>query len=338
MDFSKAAQWRRNGVISFEAEQRIVEAEGGNYRDAQPLRWREALAYIGGLLVLGGGLTLAFQVLTTTSFGGEGSGPGALLVTLVVAAGLAGAARNLDTGDPVSDRIVGFLAAAAAAAIAGFAGIVFFDIVNPAKGSLLMFSVLTGAAAYGAWRWRPTSLTQVAMHITAWLAVFGVLIVVGLNDSGLGFFGFTGLGVLAGLLLLGLGIGWLALTHTGYMEPKVTGYVLGILAASTGSQILVTVGTGWIIVGLALGAVLVAFGVRESRTVVVFLGSWILAGAGAVALGTLIDGTEGVTIAAAGVGIVALLVAVLIRDQGSWSPTPPMAESLADEPPSPSPF
>ena len=54
--------------------------------------------------------------------------------------------------------------------------------------------------------------------------------------------------------------------------------------------------------------------------------------------GTLIDGTEGVAIAATAVGIAALLMAALMRDQGSWTPTTPVIESLAEEPPSPSPF
>ena len=338
MDITKATRWRRDGVISFEAEQRIVETEGGDYPDAEPLRWREALAYLGGLLVLGGGLVLALEVLTPSSFRGEGNGVGGLLISLVVAAGLAGAAWNLDTGDPISVRIVGFLAATAVVAIGGAAGILFFDVINPAEGSLLTFSVMTGAAAYGAWRWAPTALTQVVMHITAWLALIGVLIVIGVDQSSFGFFGLTQLSVLTGFLFLALGIGWIALSYTGYMEPKVTGYVLGILAASFGSQVLVTLGAGWVIVGLGLGAGLTAFGVRESRTVIVFFGSWIIAGAGSVALATLIDDTMSVAIAVAVVGMAALLLAVLMRDQGSWSPTAPVVESLADEPPSPSPF
>ena len=334
MDHARPSRWRNKGLIGFEAEQRIVESEGGTYRDAEQLRWREGLAYLGGLLVLGGGLALALDIATPTVFGRSGDAVGGLLVTAMLAFGLAAAALALNQGDPVSDRAVGFLASTSVVAVAGFAGIVFFDLINPAEGSFLMFSIPTGAAAFVAWRWMPTALTLTALHVTNWFAVIGVLIVVGVDTRGLDL---SGLGVLSGLLFVALGMAWLTLTYFEYLQPRTAGYVLGILAAYLGSQILIAVATGWVVVGLALGAGLVGFGIRESRSVVIFLGCYVLAGSAGVALSNLFDGTRAVATAATVAGAAALGAAFLIKDQGSWRPVAPLGETT-DGPPPASPF
>ncbi|NNF10267.1 MAG: hypothetical protein HKN74_08290 [Acidimicrobiia bacterium] len=252
----------------------------------------------------------------------------------MLAFGLAAAALALNQGDPVSNRAVGFLASTSSVAVAGFAGIVFFDLINPAEGSVLMFSIPTGAAAFVAWRWMPTALTLTALHVTNWFAVIGVLIVIGVDTRGLDL---SSLGVISGLLFLALGMAWLMLTYFEYLQPRTAGYVLGILAAYLGSQILITVATGWVVVGLALGAGLIGFGIRESRSVVIFLACYVLAGSAGVALSNLFDGTRAVAMAATVAGAAALGAAFLIKDQGSWRPVAPLSETT-DGPPPASPF
>ncbi len=333
MDLAKTTQWRESGAINFEAEQRIVEAEGGTYPDAVKLRRREALLYFGGLLVISGGLALAFD-LSTFDFSADGNGAAGVLVAVLVSMVLAGTAAYNDSDDPVARRANGFLAAAAVFGAAVAAGILFFVSINPSNGSLLLMGVITAGAGYGAWRWLPSAPTQVALHIGLWLVVFGLLIVVGADSGNLELLGFTGLSVMSGVMFLALGCGWLALTHTGYIVPKTTGYVLGIITAATGTQILSSTNEAAVIFQLALGIALLAYGVTESRSVVIFFGGSIAATGVLTLISSLTEETRGAAVAATGLGILALLLAILKKDDGTWLVAPPTLEPV-DEPPEP---
>jgi hypothetical protein len=109
------------------------------------------------------------------------------------------------------------------------------------------------------------------------IVVIGILIVVGIGEDGLLFFDVSDVAALGGVLISVLGIGWLFLTHIGYMRPPVTGYVLGFLAAWMGAEILVNDASGWIILQLALGESLLVYGASAGSSVVLALGSLVLA-------------------------------------------------------------
>ncbi len=320
MDLEQPADWRRQGLINFEHEQRIVESEGGGYGDPTGLRVREALAYLGALLLVGGGLVLAIDVLDPEAlFGGdEGNDWGAFLVALAVALGLGAIGYLFGRDDPVSERATASIAAFSVGTFAFAAGLFVTTIADFGNSTILILGLVTVLAALPIWLWQPSSTTQVALHLADWIVIIGLITIIDSDDQ-FGFLNLEEVTVFSGVLFLILGIGWLALTHVGYMRPTTTGFVLGTVAAWTGTEILVTDTSGWLILQLALGGGLVAYGVTRSRSIVMFLGAIIAAEGTARLIGELFDDLTTGAIVALVLGAGALLIAVASRDRGSWN-------------------
>jgi len=340
MNLERPADWRRQGLINFEHEQRIVESEGGAYGDPSGLRIREALAYLGSLLLVGGGIILSLDVfgLDDVFFGQEeGNDWGAFLVAMAVALGLAAIAFLFGRDDPVAERATGFIASVSVAALA-FAVILFVGtIADFGDSTILVLGLVTLAAALPVWIWQPSAPTQVAVHVSLWIVVIGLIAIVESEDQ-FGFLDFEEVTVFSGVLFLILGIGWLTLTHVGYMLPTTTGLVLGTLAAWVGTEILVSDTNGWLILQLALGGGLIVYGLTWGRSVVIFLGALIAAEGTARLISELFDDITTGAIVALVLGAGALLMAIASRDRGSWNlvtalTAPPSGEDSAPLPP-----
>ncbi|MDH3426126.1 MAG: hypothetical protein OEM22_05580 [Acidimicrobiia bacterium] len=340
MNLERPADWRRQGLINFEHEQRIVESEGGAYGDPSGLRIREALAYLGTLLLVGGGLVLAFDVLDLGELlftGDEGNDWGAFLVALAVALGVGAIAYLFGRDDPVSERAVGYIAALAIGTFAVAAGLFVATIADFGDSAILILGLVTLVAALPTWVWQPSAPTHIALHVSLWIVIVGLITVVD-SDALPGLLSLEDVTVFSAVLFIILGIGWLALTHVGYMVPTATGLVLGTLATWTGTEILVADTSGWLILQLALGGGLIVHAITHGRSVVMFLGALIAAEGTARLIGELFDDITTGAIVALVLGAGALLMAIASRDRGSWNlvtalTVPPSGEDSAPLPP-----
>ncbi len=340
----KLEEWRHRSLITIDQEEAIEAAEGIFEVGRAERRIPEALAYLGGLLFLIGGLILAFDSVEVDALR-EPSSTRAFTIALLVSIALGAAAWYLRGRDdqPVALRATAVVAGLAVVAFAVAAAIFFFDLFDFGDSSLLIMGLALTAVSFPAWRWRPAAPTQIVLALSLGLVVVGILAII-VDD--LFFFGpDEGDLTVGGLLFAGLGLAWLVLTYRGTFRPTNTGYVLGTVLAYVGFELLAAIADGWIILQIAFGISLVLAGVWMARTLMIALGMWGAVVGLARLLGILFDtavptGTVSIVLGAAALG-----GAIAFRRRprplgprpGYPEEVPSPAEAEAPEPPRPEP-
>lgn len=253
-----------------------------------------------------------------------------LAVALFLAGFVLGASR-LDRLDRMRS-VLWFLSIGAFQAFVG-------ALIEPSsKSGFFVVLVITALAAGALWFALRRTLQQLALYGT----VLGAILVWAVPDAAFGLFGFLGFGepdlVVAAIVTMLVGGGWLALGLFGLIAPPRTAMVLGSLTVLVGALILSaeTQEGAFLVMALA-GAALLALGNARSDRAVGGIGIVGLLLGIAVFFGETVSGDAGSIIAlVVGVGI--LVAAIMLgRNWGAVPAELPTLGNLTQPPPPPPP-
>jgi len=226
-------------------------------------RFAELAGYLGGALVVAAGGSFFATEWGNLS---EGARVGLLAgITLLLA--LSGAVLALTGGGlavlrtdrgAVRRRLAGLLFTGAAAASAGAVGLEVARSLSPENSADLLAGFLTMAlvSAVG-YLVAPTVVGQLGTAVGAFMSVPSALdVTAGIEP------------IAFGLIVLGLGIGWLGLAERGVWREVASGRVIGCVLAVVGAQIPVfdsqQAWAGYVATAVVAGAAFAGYVVRPS--------------------------------------------------------------------------
>lgn len=232
-------RWTRAGLIAADQAREIRDAEkrNGPTSGAIPAA-AEVIAYVGAISALSAVAFIASRLWPKLDVAGQ-------LGILALATGIlwAGGWWLRDDRSPVLRRLANVLWFLSAAGMGWLADSAASDLWDLEDGYALIIGIALSLYAGALYRWRRTSLQQIAV-------AGGVGFLCG------GFSDLAGGDDLFGLILWLAGAGWIALTRAGVLTPRRTGFALGATGVLAGSEAMVfeffETPEGW---GLALGLV-----------------------------------------------------------------------------------
>ena len=274
---------------------------------AAPLRRRmaEVAGYVGGAFVVGA--AILFFASTWSSLGLAGQS-GLLLVTAAVLAGtgvaLVRGPQAADAGEPVRRRL-GSVLLTGAAGCTGFAvGLLLGDALpNDGELAVMLAALAVAGLALAGYALAPTTVGQLGVAVPAVVAVPSGLDAL-TGDAGT---------VPSGLLILLLGLVWLAVAERGGWHEPMAARVIGCVLVVVGVQIPVAGDTPWLGYLLTAAAGGAAFWLYVVRRAWPYLATGVVAVT--VAVPEALNDWVGGSLGAAGVLLatgVTLLVAALL--------------------------
>lgn len=218
-------RWVEHGLVSAEQASAIAAWEAGHPAIQQQRGGTvlaETVGYLGAVLtVVAGGLVLEEFWERITSWGRL------LLVGLLTAAVFAAGWVLRNRAEAAVQRLVGVLWFASSVGIGVLAGLAANDAAVSEEGSALAVMGAVAVVSAGLYLLRRSTLQLVALSLgLAGTAVAGVLLPRADPDP-----------LFVGLLLWALGVAWLLLAAGGWLEPRRTAQVLGLLGLGVGCQV-----------------------------------------------------------------------------------------------------
>jgi hypothetical protein len=233
---AQTERWVAAGLISPEQAEAIRGFEAERAAPRSTLL-AEVLAYLGGALVVAAVATVVASRWEDIAVGGR-----LAVLGVATAIGVAGGAVARARPGPAFDRVTSVLWVAAVAGLGGFTAVAVggegLDVAEDTIGPLI--SSVAAALAIGLYALHRRALQLLAVGVSTTALV--VSVVAGYGDENT---------TLMGIVLMALGVAWLAQSFRPVLPPYWMGFLLGGLVAWIGSTVLAD---DLPVVGLGLGA------------------------------------------------------------------------------------
>lgn len=214
-----------------------------------PMRRRmaEVAGYVGGAFVLGAAALFLSSAWADLRLGVQvGVLLGSAAILAVAGIALAGWARSGDAGgravltapaEAVRLRLTSVLLTGAAACAGFGVGLLLTDTMANEELGVMLAALLTAVLALLGYVVAPTTVGQAAIAVAAFVAIPTGLSSLHTDDTGT---------IALGLIVLALGVAWLAAAETGLWQELLSARLIGCFLAVLGAQLPVFDQSPWV--------------------------------------------------------------------------------------------
>jgi uncharacterized membrane protein len=254
-------RWTAAGIITADQARAIRATEKRDGRTSRAIpSIAEVIAYVGAIFALSSVGFIASEVWEDIALGAQVG-----LVALMTGVFWIGGWWIQGEGNPIRERLATVLWFISAGGFGWLADLVATDVLDVDNGYALIIGLALSLYAGLLYNYRRTSLQQIALACGVGFVCAGLSDVAGGDDW-------------FGLLLWLAGAGWIALTGTGVLNPRRTGFALGAVGVLVGSEAIAlnffeSPDAFGLILGLASAAALLYLSVSLSEMVLLGFGT-----------------------------------------------------------------